>query len=302
MAMGKDYKAPRGLARKKAGRRGQAAVLLPEPGVLCGPAHSLARAFSGREVFRMRLFRGALLLLLICGPGWAGQPDGPLLSWRGFLLPEPENRQASALPAESPPPMALLAFTLRPPSGTYLYGPETTEGLPTTVSVSVAPISPFAAGAPLARPAFEALLREKGLPAPVLLPRATPKKETVFASVLPPGMPESDTPIFAGPVTFWAEVPSFAPFYGSAALRAKVAGLLCSETSCTPLEIVQDLVLDPAALRAFAPAAAQNWWPEFLKGSIVQLPLQESGFGREYSAAAEYSSGFLAGGNPPALD
>jgi thiol:disulfide interchange protein DsbD len=258
----------------------------------------------------MGLFlRVFLLFCLMCGQGWARQPDGCSLSGQGYLLPAPEAVFAAApadkngTAAATPAAVALMAFTLRPPPGMYYYGPDVREGLPTVAAVTFAPVSPFAGKTEPGGPAFSSLLREKGVPLPVRLPPAAPKKKTDFASVLLPGTQDADTPIFAGPITFWAEIPAFAPFYGSAALRATVTGLLCSEVSCLPFETGLDLVLDPAILRTFAPAVVQDWWPRFQEGEAVQMPvLRESGAGAESAASAEALTSLLVSGlNPPAL-
>ncbi|MDR1962143.1 MAG: hypothetical protein LBQ16_07665, partial [Gracilibacteraceae bacterium] len=109
----------------------------------------------------MRLFLRVLLLLCLgCGQGWAQQPA--VLTWQGFLLPASERGEAlptavvaGNVPEDAPAPaVALVAFTLRPPSGMYHYGPGTKEGFPTTVAVTFAPVSPFAAKAAPGTQAF----------------------------------------------------------------------------------------------------------------------------------------------------
>jgi thiol:disulfide interchange protein DsbD len=180
----------------------------------------------------------------------------------------------------------------------YFYGPDSQEGLPTSVDVVFAPISAFAAKTAPGAPAFSSLLREKGRSLPVRLPPPVPKGKTGFASLPPLGTRDADVPIFAGPLTFWVEAPAFAPFYGSAALRATVTGLLCSEINCAPFDSRQDLVLDLEVLRTFPPAAAQAWWPDFQKGIAVQLPLGDSG-GPEIAVAADPSLPLPGSGENP---
>ncbi|MDR2076911.1 MAG: thioredoxin family protein [Desulfovibrio sp.] len=234
----------------------------------------------------MRVFLGLFLFFCLgCGQGWTRQADECPLTWQGFLLDAPETVPAPVAGNGTEAPAALLAFTLQAPPGMYLYGQNSREGLPTAVDVTFAPADPFAARGDPGGPAFAALLREKGVPLPVRLPPAVPRGATAFASVPPQGARAAGVPIFVPPLTFWVEIPAFAPFYASAALRVTVTGLLCSATSCAPLDTRQDLVLDLALLRTFPPAASQDWWPEFQEGRAVQLPVREPGAGPEAGAS-----------------
>ncbi len=252
-----------------------------------------------RRVFSFLLF---CLCFFPSGPALAWEAAQSALIWQGFVLSgkaaasaAPEGRgmvvsTARRLPDKKPPaantsapataevtqPAAgpfLLAFTLVTPPGVYLYGPDAKDGLPTSFSVSYAPITPFAARPAPSSAAFAELLETGGQPLEPRIPMAVLKKNTPFGSQTGFGNP--DTPIYPGPVTFWVEVPSLLPFYTSAAVKVQVAGLFCSATSCTPFTNPLELVVGQKDVEAFAVAAQQPWWQDWKKGTAVQLAVPQ---------------------------
>ncbi len=249
----------------------------------------------------MRFFAGLLFLFLFAGQASAWDGSAAALSWQGFSLPEGTSAASSfdrqipaprgpglpgskglpaqgapgksaSAPAENGGPAArpfLLGVTLVPPAGAYFYGPEAKDGLPTTLSITCAPVTPFAPRPEPSSAAYAELMQTSGKPLPALLPAAVRKKDTSLPSV--PGAGNADTLVYPGPVTFWAEVPALLPFYSSVAVTVRVSGLFCSETSCAPFDLTRELVIERKDVEGFAAAASQPWWGEWRSGVVVQL-------------------------------
>jgi thiol:disulfide interchange protein DsbD len=201
-------------------------------------------------------------------------PTGGLgIYWKAFSRRRAQSRPERAAsaaarsdPAEGPRDV-LLALTLLPPADSYLYGPESTEGPPTSVHVRIRPASDARAGrhdklderAPDARadvPSSAAAQARPGADSPaglrsaageeqapaVYSPPATPKKATRFASLRFPGLPDDDPLVYAGPATFRTLFPA-PEGSDSVSLLVSVSGLLCSESNCRPVAVALDLAL-----------------------------------------------------------
>ena len=259
----------------------------------------LSSVLAGLLMRRIILF----LLLFFCfaGQSWAWQSQDVRLLWQGYKLPAAQSSSGNATQPEASDTRLLLGFTLAPPEGVYFYGPESREGLPTQVSVQYALISPFASRPAPDTQSFYAVIQEKGITLETRLPAAVPKKETSFASVSLAGVNDANTPIFSGPMTFWVEAPSIAPFYSSAAVRVSVSGLLCSAGSCMPFDTKLDLVLDLPVVNAFALASGQGWWADWQKGAAIQLSLEgqnaaaETGGAGESTGSPDFAAAFGSG-------
>lgn len=164
----------------------------------------------------------------------------------------------------------LLALTVVPPPEEYLYGPETTDGLPTRIETLYAPLAAFPM-TPMSAKEMDALLRDKGEPLPVRYPAPVPKRDTVFLGTGPEKGADGDLPIYAGPLTFWTEMPVTLSGLGGVAARITLSGLLCSPVSCTPASGTLDLSWSAAELRSFPPAENEPWWDTLAAGQNVYI-------------------------------
>ena len=102
-----------------------------------------------------------------------------------------------------------VAVTLRPSDGHYIYGPDSTDGLPTQVRVF------------LSTPEGERAL-------PLVGPAPRPKKDVFPKSA---GADDAGTLIYAGPTLFLS-----GPFASGGTVRVTASGLLCAPTSCLPFD------------------------------------------------------------------
>lgn len=235
------------------------------------------------------------VILLIALFSFVGQAHAFLgaeceIHWQAYVLSAQHGADEAALadPSDAlypsfadPAPAAegkrlLLALTIVPPQGQYLYGPESTDGLPTELAVRVAQLSAY----PMQRLSsvqIASLTQEKGEALPVRAPRAILKKETEYASVELPGSEGSNPPIYPGPVTFWAELP-FAQGLGGIAAEVSLSGLLCSPVSCSPAGGSLALSFSAAEMAQFPPAQEQDWWLAWQEGENVLVPPPDSAF------------------------
>ncbi|MDR0339660.1 MAG: thioredoxin family protein [Desulfovibrio sp.] len=223
--------------------------LITAAGPLAGSAH----AFPGANCV---IYWKAYTLDAAPGPGQEGVP--------GFYDLSADKAGGKRL---------LLALTLAPPEGEYLYGVETTDGLPTTVEAFFAPLSAFPMQ-PMSAADINQLMESRGHALPVRAPSAPLKKDTAFASISLPGSEEGNPPIFPGPVTFWTELP-FAQGLGGVAAKVTMSGLLCSATSCTPVSGTLELAFSALEMASFPPAKAEAWWTAWTEGESVLIPPPE---------------------------
>lgn len=168
----------------------------------------------------------------------------------------------------------LLALTLTPPEDHYLYGPESTDGLPTTMEAAYAVLDAF----PMTRMQageISALLDEKGSPLPVRVPQPVLKKDSPFAQLRLPGSEDSNPHIYPGPITFWTVAPADVPGLGGLALQVRMSGLLCSANSCTPASGELNLAFSAKELAAFPPAEQEDWFTALREGEDVLIPVPE---------------------------
>ena len=245
----------------------------------------------------MRIF--LLVFLLLCN--FPGQPQAFFepnceIYWKAFLLPAdspPLNRSFSSQDGQEPLPSdasqqtslfspesikdagasndhrkLLLALTVVPPPEEYLYGPESADGLPTRVEATFTPLSAFPM-TPMSGKEMDALMRDKGESLAVRYPAPSLKKDTIFSGTGPDAGADGDLPVYAGPLTFWTEVPVTVSGLGGVAARVTLSGLLCSAVSCAPASGSLDLTLSAAELRAFPPAESQPWWTALNSGDSV---------------------------------
>ena len=164
----------------------------------------------------------------------------------------------------------LLALTIVPPPNTYLYGPDSKEGLPTRMEAVFAPLSAYPMNR-LTGKEISSLLEKRGKALTLRVPAAPLKKDTVFASVTLPGNPDTNPPIYPGPVTFWAEVPVSVSSLGGVIVQARLSGLLCSASSCTPASGELDLDFSAAEIAELPLAEQQSWWASWSKGETVLI-------------------------------
>jgi thiol:disulfide interchange protein DsbD len=190
----------------------------------------------------------------------------PGLSRKAAFPQAASGKKSPIAPADSSDDRLLLALTLTPPPSAYLYGPRSTEGLPTRMEAVFAPLPVHAATVPSGDEAA-ALLSEKGRDLPLRIPRAPLKNTTGFASSRLPGSGDANPPIYPGPVTFWAEMPAS----GGAIVRARMSGLLCTALSCTPASGKTERAFTAADVAALPAAERQGWWPLWVKGEDVVI-------------------------------
>lgn len=234
-----------------------------------------------------------LFAVLVCICGLANPAgaflDGPNcgIYWSAYTLRDEES--VVAVQPGSPSASGhggkrvLLGLTLVPPPGQYLYGPASTEGLPTRVEIRHAQLDAF----PMARMSsarISELLEEKGETLPVRAPAAVPKKDTTFASLVLPGSKDGNPDIYPGPVTFWTELPMSPPGLGGAVVRVSMSGLLCSASSCTPASGEMDTAFSAAEMAAFPPASGEAWWTALQEGESVYLPPPEEALAERFFA------------------
>jgi len=246
----------------------------------------------------MRIF--LLVLLWVCS--LAGQAeaflDGPncKIYWNAYVLQEGES--VVAVPSstggqgEYRVPEAgkrvLLALTLAPPPGQYLYGPDSTAGLPTRVEAEYVQLDAFPMVRMTSREINE-LLEARGQALAVRAPAPVPKRDTAFSSTIVPGSGDSNPDIYAGPVTFWTELPMSPPGLGGVAARIRMSGLLCSDNSCMPASGELELAFSAAEMAAFPPASGEEWWTALREGESIfiappEAALREDFFSQEGAA------------------
>jgi thiol:disulfide interchange protein DsbD len=224
------------------------------------------------------------------GPGMSGDaPNGDLVIYREVFSRnrrQPLPGSAASPAADSSGPASgrdiLLVLTLVPPADSWLYGPESTEGPPTSVQVRIlseaasgedvrsatdapargtsspknAPESSGVSGGmeerqapavhtPLSPPhSTDSRSREERQAPAVHAPPAVPKRETRFAAPRFPGREDDNTLVYAGPAAFWTLFPAPDGPDGLS-LRVDVSALLCSANSCRPVSRSLDLVFSP---------------------------------------------------------
>lgn len=225
--------------------------------------------------------------MLLCAAAGQAHAFGELNSdihWKAFTLPlesasgdvsSADTSSASSAASSSDTPTysgrLLLALTIVPRQGEYLYGPESEEGLPTRMDVTSAELSAFPMKALTSRE-IAGLMLERGDIAPVRAPSPVLKKDTPFAS--PPtadGGDDGELPIYSGPVTFWAEIPVSVTGFGGVAVQAVLSGLLCSPVSCTPASGELNLAWSALELKVFPLAEEQPWWRQYSEGGDVYI-------------------------------
>lgn len=254
----------------------------------------------------MRFFI-AVVFFLCSLAGQAGAfLDGPNTNifWNAFILKEGDPVVAGDFSAPSVTPSGaapersgvsaagkrvLLALTIVPPAGYYLYGPEGTDGLPTRVDAEYAPLDAF----PMTRMSATQIaeqLDQKGVPLFVRAPAPIPKSDTAFSSVVMPGSEGKNPNIYAGPVTFWAELPMSEPGLGGSLIRVTMSGLLCSASSCMPASGELNIALSSAEMAGFPVASGENWWAALQRGEGVFLPPPDEVLAKDYYPKEEAST------------
>ncbi len=235
----------------------------------------------------MRIFFSCILLCLLCFAGHAqafSDANCPLY-WKAFLLPvesEPEAPAAVSPETNASAPRAqtranakiLVALTALPPQGHYLYGPESKEGIPTSVRVSFAPLNAFPMNR-LSDREVDGIIQERGSAVTVRFPLPSPKKETLFAGMALPGTGDSNPLIYPGPVTFWIELPAATSGLGGVAVQASLSGLLCSTGSCMPASGSLTLTLSSRELSVLPRVEEEPWWQDWKQGENVFISPSE---------------------------
>ncbi|MDR1489243.1 MAG: thioredoxin family protein [Desulfovibrio sp.] len=216
----------------------------------------------------MRLILSALLLVFagVSAVGAQSYADCKI-AWSAYSV-SPDGTSQSSPPdprafAEAGPKV-LLALTIGVPKGSYLYGPESVEGIPTSVKARFRHLGAM----PMEEASAFVGMDRDALPLPMRAPAATPKKDTPFASVALPGLSATNPPLYPGPVTFWTEFPAPAGLAG-VAVRAEFSGLLCSERNCMPVSDSLSLLFSAKDAEALPVAAAQGWWADYKRGVDV---------------------------------
>lgn len=197
--------------------------------------------------------------------GFGSEPNCRLF-WKAYSLPAEGDGASSSR-------HVLFAVTALPPQGEYLYGPESTEGLPTRLDIAAAPLEAFPMQALTAKDIRS--LTEEAASLDVRMPPAPLKSETIYAGQAAPGGPESNPAVYPGATTFWAVVPEAPSAFGGVALRVELSGLLCSASSCTPAFGELVLAFSAREMKAFPPAENEEWWAAYRSGEAVSLPLPE---------------------------
>ena len=164
----------------------------------------------------------------------------------------------------------LLALTVMPPVGSYLYGPDSKEGLPTRMDVSFAPLSTYPMNR-LGGKEIASIMEKWGKALPLRATAAPLKKDTPFAAMVLPGNPDTNPPIYPGPVTYWAEVPAGVSSLGGVLVQARLSGLLCTPTSCMPASGSLDLDFSVAGIAALPLAESESWWAAWSRGEAVLI-------------------------------
>lgn len=220
------------------------------------------------------------VILLLCSfvgeaQAFLGGPNCNIY-WRAYSVPKDDaivglNSENGGSAAGSEEKQLLLGLTVMPPAGQYLYGPESTEGLPTTLEAVYAPLAAF----PMTRMTtgqINELLGEKGVSLSVRAPEPVRKKESAFASIQLPGSENSNPEIYPGPATFWALLPISPPGLGGAAIKVTMSGLLCSPNSCMPASGELELAFSATEMAAFPPVEQEPWWSALQQGESIFLP------------------------------
>ena len=249
----------------------------------------------------MRIFLTLALLLLCFFPGNSHAFSGPncQIYWKAYLLPEDEGgKRGDTTPSVGEGfRKILLALTIIPPEGRYLYGPESDVGLPTSVEASYSVLGTFPMQA-LSAFEIDAILSEKGLTPKLRAPLPSPKKETSFAAVNLGGIDDSHALIYPGPVTFWSQMSVPAEGLGGVAVRTSMSGLLCSPSSCMPASGEITFTLSAGEVRALPAAASEAWWQDWKQGDNVYIPPPDNFLAQK--AVSDDPSPF-AGGKPLSL-
>ncbi len=112
-----------------------------------------------------------------------------------------------------------MAVTLRPAAGHYIYGPQSTDGLPTEV---------------------RAFLKTPEGEQAISITAPPPRRKKDVAAAL--GSDDGNTLIYHGPTVFLARIPAAA-----GTVRVEASGLLCAPTSCTPFnkELLAEIPAGP---------------------------------------------------------
>lgn len=244
----------------------------------------------------MRVFFLLLILLSCAGQAHAFSGDNCSIFWKAYLLPEEHSVTTDAFDTSaSSPPLrkVLFALTVVPPAGGYLYGPDSPEGLPTSVEASYAILDAFPM-AKLNAKDVEELLEDGGRSLQVRAPVASPKKETPFAGSILPGASDSNPPIYPGPVTFWTTASVPVSGLGGIVVKASMSGLLCTLSSCTPASGSLAVSLPAKDLGALASASAEPWWQDWKQGENVYIAPPAGAMHAEQTGSEEKSP--FAGG------
>lgn len=223
---------------------------------------------------------------------FAGQADAFLgepncgVYWKAYFLRAKEPSAVKAATGKAVKgDRLLLALTVMPPSGQYLYGPESSDGLPTQLEVEYAKLPTYPMTQMRSKDIMAAL--EKGsLFAPVRNPDPVLKKDSAFSSVVLPGSESANPSIYPGPATFWAELP-LAQGLGGVAARVSMSGLLCSASSCMPALGELELSFSAAEMASFPPATEQSWWASLAAGESVLVPPPDEAYAEEFFARQE---------------
>lgn len=245
-------------------------------------------------VMRILLTFAFLLFCLFPADGHAFSGPNCQIYWKAYLLPAEGADSPGALSPDAGQAQAevLLALTIIPPEGRYLYGPESDVGLPTSLEADYSILGAFPMHS-LSAAEIDAILRENGHSAKLRSPKPSPKKETSFAAVSLGGVDDSHALIYPGPVTFWATIPAPAAGLGGVAVRVGMSGLLCSPSSCTPASGELAFTLAAGEVRALPPAASEAWWLDWKQGENVFIPPPEDFLAKK--AVSEEPSPFAAG-------
>ncbi|MDL2267006.1 thioredoxin family protein [Desulfovibrio sp. OttesenSCG-928-G15] len=231
----------------------------------------------------MRFWLLSFIMLLMLSGQASAFLDGPncAVYWKAYSLKSQEGNIVSPASGKtSKGNRVLLALTVMPPSGQYLYGPDSTEGLPTMVDVEYAKLATYPMSKMQSKDIVAALEKGKTL-APVRNPEPVLKSDSAFSSYSLPGSEGSNPHIFPGPATFWAELPVVDGLGGLAA-RVTVSGLLCSATSCMPALGELDLSFSATEMAAFPAASGETWWAALQTGESVLVPPPDEAYAQEF--------------------
>lgn len=198
----------------------------------------------------IRIFLCLLLSWLFTMPALAAESGHASL--RVYSIPHGQNTKAVG--KDSPPQLRVVAaITVVPPDNSYFYGPQSKQGLPTSVKANATASANTTAKVQLFRPA------------PV------PKKATAHAATLLAGVDDSSEAIYPTATTFLAEI-TVPPAGGTAQLS--VSGLFCSAASCSPFTYTfPSLEITPQL--SFPPVQQAPWFEAWQKGQPAPLGLKD---------------------------